>query len=101
MGQIIFGAAQAKGRLPVSIQNEFPAGSGFNTKDVDRLAYGTPESVGMNSHKLQKIDSIINYTRLDKNIGMAKAANAAFCAMVPMLKGCLNLLRLFATSWDA
>ena len=28
--------------------------------------------------KIKKIDSTINYTRLDKNIGMAKAANAAF-----------------------
>jgi len=66
VGQIIFGAVQAKGRLPVSIQNEFPAGTGFNTKDIDRLAYGTPESVGMNSHKLQKIDSIINYAISEK-----------------------------------
>ena len=28
--------------------------------------------------KIKKIDSTINYTRLDKNIGMAKAANLAF-----------------------
>ncbi|MCM4156786.1 glycoside hydrolase family 3 N-terminal domain-containing protein [Gramella sp. AN32] len=59
--QIIFGALESKGRLPVSIKNEFPAGTGYNTKALNRLAYGTPESVGMNSAKLKKIDSIIKY----------------------------------------
>jgi len=61
VGQIIFGAAQAKGRLPVSIRNEFPVGTGFVTKGINRLSYGTPESVGMNTAKLQKIDSIMSH----------------------------------------
>jgi len=61
VGQIIFGAAQAKGRLPVSIRNEFPVGTGFVTKGINRLSYGTPESVGMNTSKLQKIDSIMSH----------------------------------------
>ncbi|MFV8225789.1 glycoside hydrolase family 3 N-terminal domain-containing protein [Christiangramia aquimixticola] len=61
VAQIIFGAASAKAKLPVSIRNEFPVGTGFITKDINRLAYGKPETVGMNSHKLKKIDSIINY----------------------------------------
>ena len=58
--QIIFGALESKGRLPVSLGINFPAGTGYNTKALDRLSYGIPESVGMNSQKLQKIDSIIN-----------------------------------------
>ncbi|HSM63489.1 MAG TPA: serine hydrolase, partial [Gillisia sp.] len=58
--QIIFGALGAKGRLPVSISAEFPAGTGYYTKSLNRLSYGFPESVGMNSNKLQKIDSLIN-----------------------------------------
>lgn len=58
--QIIFGALGAKGRLPVSISAEFPAGTGYYTKSLNRLSYGLPESVGMNSNKLQKIDSLIN-----------------------------------------
>lgn len=58
--QIIFGGLEAKGRLPVSINDEFPAGTGYFTKSLDRLSYGFPEAVGMNSHKLQKIDSLIN-----------------------------------------
>ena len=58
--QIIFGALEAKGRLPVSLGDNFPVGTGYNTKALDRLSYGIPESVGMNSQKLQKIDSVIN-----------------------------------------
>ncbi|TVZ28251.1 beta-glucosidase-like glycosyl hydrolase [Gillisia sp. Hel_I_86] len=58
--EIIFGALGAKGRLPVSISEAFPAGTGYYTKSVNRLSYGYPEAVGMNSYKLQKIDSLIN-----------------------------------------
>ncbi|TRO66442.1 serine hydrolase [Christiangramia sabulilitoris] len=60
VAQVLFGAIDAKGKLPVSIKNEFPAGTGFNTKDIKRLSYGLPESVGMNSGRLQKIDTIVN-----------------------------------------
>ncbi len=58
--EIIFGALGAKGRLPVSISEEFPAGTGYYTKSLNRFSYGYPEAVGMNSLKLQKIDSLIN-----------------------------------------
>ncbi len=58
--EIIFGALEAKGRLPVSISEEFPAGTGYFTKSLNRMSYGYPEAVGMNSIKLQKIDSLIN-----------------------------------------
>ncbi|HSP40519.1 MAG TPA: serine hydrolase, partial [Gillisia sp.] len=58
--QIIFGAAEARGNLPVSLGEEFPSGTGFYTRSIDRLAYGLPESVGVNSLKLSKIDSIID-----------------------------------------
>jgi len=58
--QIIFGALEAKGKLPVSLGNNFPVGTGYYTKVLDRLSYGIAESVGMNSQKLKKIDSIIN-----------------------------------------
>ena len=58
--QVIFGALEARGKLPVSVGDEFPAGTGFFTRTVDRMSYGLPEAVGMNSVKLQKIDSIID-----------------------------------------
>lgn len=60
--QIIFGALCAKGQLPVSAGPNFPVGTGFSTEDLQRLSYGLPESVGMNSLKLKKIDSLINAT---------------------------------------
>jgi beta-glucosidase-like glycosyl hydrolase/CubicO group peptidase (beta-lactamase class C family) len=57
--QLIFGAIEARGKLPVSIGNNFPEGTGYQTTNLNRLAYGTPESVGLNSYKLSRIDSII------------------------------------------
>ena len=58
--QLIFGAIEAKGRLPVSLGEDFPVGTGFRTKDLERLSYGLPESVGVNSYRLRKIDSLVN-----------------------------------------
>lgn len=57
--QMLFGAIGAKGKLPVSIGKEFPAGTSYETKPIKRLSYGIPESVGMDSYKLEKIDSIM------------------------------------------
>lgn len=65
-GQLLFGALEAKGKLPVSIGEEFPVGTGFNTKSLQRLTYGLPESVGMSSTKLKKIDSIVNFAIKEK-----------------------------------
>ena len=59
LAQVIFGGIEARGLLPVSLGNEFPVGTGFQTKGLNRMSYGKPESVGLNSYKLQKIDSII------------------------------------------
>lgn len=56
--QMIFGAREAKGVLPVSLGEDFPLNTSFQTKTLRRLQYGTPESVGMNSYKLRKIDSL-------------------------------------------
>ena len=56
--QLIFGAREANGRLPVSLGKDFPLNTRFQTKSLRRLQYGTPESVGVNSYKLKKIDSL-------------------------------------------
>ncbi|UJH91625.1 serine hydrolase [Antarcticibacterium sp. 1MA-6-2] len=58
--QVIFGALEARGKLLVSIGSDFPVGTGFFTRPINRLSYGLPESVGMNSKVLSGIDSIIN-----------------------------------------
>jgi len=59
--QLIFGGLPAKGKLPVSIDSIFKVGHGITTKAIGRLSYGSPESVGMDSARLQKIDSVAAY----------------------------------------
>ncbi|MFV0541372.1 MAG: glycoside hydrolase family 3 N-terminal domain-containing protein [Aestuariibaculum sp.] len=56
--QIIFGALSAKGKLPVSIGNYFKTGYGVKTEALKRLGYTVPERVGIDSKKLNKIDSV-------------------------------------------
>jgi beta-N-acetylhexosaminidase len=56
--QLIFGARKSIGHLPVSLGEDFPIGSGLETAKIQRLQYGTPESVGVNSKILNKIDSL-------------------------------------------
>ena len=56
--QTIFGALEANGKLPVSIKDEFPLGIGESSVGTKRLQYSIPESVGMSSQNLAKIDSV-------------------------------------------
>lgn len=55
--QLIFGAVDAKGTLPVSVGSYFNVGNGIQLKAINNLSYGLPESVGMNSKLLAKIDA--------------------------------------------
>ena len=56
--QLIFGGLSSKGTLPVSCGEEFKVGTGFHTNPLKNLSYGLPESVGMSSYRLQKVDSV-------------------------------------------
>ena len=56
--QMLFGAHETKGKLPVSIKNEFYEGYGLLSSNLSRLSYGIPEEVGMNRFKLAEIDTI-------------------------------------------
>lgn len=56
--QLIFGTRNSLGSLPVSLGEEFPLGTTNFIRTIKRLQYGTPESVGLNSEKLLKIDSL-------------------------------------------
>ncbi|MFI1771424.1 glycoside hydrolase family 3 N-terminal domain-containing protein [Thalassobellus citreus] len=58
--QLIFGALGAKGHLPVSAGDNFVEGEGIPSFGIKRLGYTIPERVGVNSKKLNKIDSIAN-----------------------------------------
>ncbi len=59
--QLIFGAIQAIGNLPVSAGEYFKVGDGIHYNAIESLSYGLPESVGMSSEKLLKLDSMANY----------------------------------------
>ncbi|WP_053977789.1 glycoside hydrolase family 3 N-terminal domain-containing protein [Mangrovimonas xylaniphaga] len=59
--QILFGALPAKGHLPISAGEYFKVGVGVEYTDIELLGYGLPESVGMSSEKLKKLDSVANY----------------------------------------
>ncbi|WP_299522335.1 glycoside hydrolase family 3 N-terminal domain-containing protein [uncultured Lutibacter sp.] len=56
--QMIFGAIETKGKLPVSIKTVFPEGTGLSTTNLMRLSYTIPEEVDMDSKFLTKIDSV-------------------------------------------
>ena len=57
--QLIFGANNATGKLPVSVDERFKLNQGYEVKKNEILGYSIPEEVGINSKILsQKIDSI-------------------------------------------
>jgi beta-glucosidase-like glycosyl hydrolase/CubicO group peptidase (beta-lactamase class C family) len=64
---ILFGRQPAKGRLPVTVCSNFPYGTGIVYTPPppvavvrEELQHVKPESVGMNSQTLQKIDVLAN-----------------------------------------
>jgi beta-glucosidase-like glycosyl hydrolase/CubicO group peptidase (beta-lactamase class C family) len=56
--ELLFGAVSAKGKLPVSINTFFNINDGLSTEKLNRLAFTTPENVGMNPMILSKIDAV-------------------------------------------
>ncbi len=59
--QQLFGALPFKGKLPVSINKSFNVNSGILLLKKDRLAYGLPELEGMDSKKLARVDSLMQF----------------------------------------
>ncbi|TRZ42523.1 glycoside hydrolase family 3 N-terminal domain-containing protein [Robertkochia solimangrovi] len=57
--ELIFGAIGARGSLPVSANPWLPENRGFITHPLSRLGFGSPESVGLDSERLKKVDSVI------------------------------------------
>lgn len=59
--QLIFGAIDAQGKLPVTVPNLYPISSGIELKNIQRLKYTFPEEVDISSTFLNNlIDSIIS-----------------------------------------
>jgi CubicO group peptidase (beta-lactamase class C family) len=58
--QVLFGAVGANGKLPVTINQQMPYGTGLTSPGGLRLKYTQPEEVGMSAHYLNnRVDSII------------------------------------------
>jgi CubicO group peptidase (beta-lactamase class C family) len=55
--ELIFGAIEAKGKLPVSILPNFKVNDGLSTEKLNRLGFTSPENVDMNPVILSKIDA--------------------------------------------
>ncbi|POR24375.1 beta-N-acetylglucosaminidase [Flavobacterium columnare] len=64
--ELIFGAVEAKGKLPVSIKDYFKVGEGLSTEKINRLGFASPEGVGMSSYKLNEIDALVTKAIEDK-----------------------------------
>lgn len=64
--QMLFGAIQAEGKLPVTSKNIFKQQTGFKTEKLNRLGFALPESVGLHSDSLQKATQIIQKAMLDE-----------------------------------
>jgi beta-glucosidase-like glycosyl hydrolase/CubicO group peptidase (beta-lactamase class C family) len=56
--QLLFGAIESRGKLPVSIGANFKEGFGIISADLSRFEYTIPEAVGMSSEKLALLDKM-------------------------------------------
>jgi beta-glucosidase-like glycosyl hydrolase/CubicO group peptidase (beta-lactamase class C family) len=56
--QMIFGAVDAKGKLPVNINDNYSEGYGLYVSNIKRLGYSIPEEVQLDSKKLDEIDKL-------------------------------------------
>ncbi len=58
--QVIFGGAEASGKLPVSVGNKFRVGQGLDLEGSHQFSYSLPEDAGMDSEILVRgIDSLM------------------------------------------
>lgn len=56
--ELLFGAIESQGKLPVSINEEFKNGFGLNTEKLNRLGFTAPENVGVSPKVLSRIDDL-------------------------------------------
>ena len=57
--QLLFGAIDARGVLPVTAHPDFPVNTGVSVPSLLRLGYTAPERVGMSSAKLTEVDRLV------------------------------------------
>lgn len=56
--QVLYGAIEARGKMPVSAGVVFPLGSGVNTQSLNRFAYLIPEEASFPNGAFYKVDSL-------------------------------------------
>ena len=56
--ELLFGAIESQGKLPVTINSEYKNGLGLSTEKLNILGFSAPENVGMSPKVLSKIDAI-------------------------------------------
>ncbi len=56
--QVLFGAVNASGKLPITASPTLKVGTGFKLATIGRLGFGFPEMEGMESLAFNRIDSI-------------------------------------------
>jgi beta-N-acetylhexosaminidase len=56
--QLIFGGLEVDGKIPVTINRNFPVGSGIKSEETIRFNYVFPEEIGLDRSWLAEIDSI-------------------------------------------
>ncbi|MBD0778820.1 serine hydrolase [Maribacter sp. ANRC-HE7] len=57
--QLIFGAIEGKGVLPVSVHDRFPVNTTVKVSSLKRLGYSIPERVGLSSKGLAEVDKLM------------------------------------------
>ena len=58
--QLLFGAIESRGKLPVSVLPNFKVNDGLSIPKLNILGFTAPENVGMNPEILNKIEAIAN-----------------------------------------
>jgi len=60
-GQLLFGAFEAQGKLPVTVNENYRSGDGLVTLPANRFKYTLPEEIGVDSALLKKkIDELVS-----------------------------------------
>lgn len=58
--EVLFGAEKATGKLPVTVNTQYPLGNGEQTASASRITYVMPEEAGLDAAPLSMIDTIVN-----------------------------------------
>ncbi len=56
--QLLFGAVDSPGKLPVTVNEHFKFGKGMNVEHLGRFKYSVPEDAGLTTSAMKKIDSL-------------------------------------------